>query len=352
MQNQSYVVKLRKRTANSDEIRSISQNRLDSSTSIILPLALNPLGATLWLYREAFGTPCDAMLVRIGGVEFRPETGEKERNIRKGLDIIEEAGNQDVNILCFPELWTTGYLAGPRLRELAEKIPGSTTRALASASSKQGMLLIGGAVPELAGRNLYDTVFVADRKGSLLGKHRKAHLWGDYENEYFTPGQECTVISSEFGKLGLGVCFDGDFQEYSRVLALKRAKIFFNPSGYPSPDQEDWRVFYSCFAKQNGFYIVCANLVGHESGTLAGNFYPDGVDFFGESRIIDPFGKTIIQSDPRRMDTALYVAQIDLSIVEKAQSRPFFNLNYRRPELYGRLTTRRRAPRRGVRATG
>lgn len=286
---------------------------------------------------------CDAMLVKIGIVEFKPDTGEKDKNVRKGLEIIEEAGAQQVDILCFPELWTTGYLGGRRFRALAEKIPGPTTKILASASSQHGMFLIGGSIPEVAGRNLYDTVFVADRNGNLVGKHRKAHIWGDYENEYFTPGRECTTVVSEFGKLGLGVCYDGDFQEYSRVLALKGARIFFNPSGYPSPEEEDWRTFYSCFARQNGFYVVCANLVGHESGSLASNFYPEGVDFFGESRIIDPFGKTVVQSDPKRRDTALYVAQADLSLVERARSHPYFNLNRRRPELYGRLTVKRHA---------
>jgi predicted amidohydrolase len=250
------------------------------------------------------------------------------------------AGAQHVDILCFPELWTTGYLGGHKFRALAEKIPGPTTKTLGSASSAHGIFLVGGSIPEVAGRSLYDTVFVVDKGGKFVGKHRKAHLWGDYENEFFAPGQECTTVDSEFGKLGLGVCYDGDFQEYSRVLALEGARVFFNPSGYPSPEEEDWRTFYSCFARQNGFYVVCANLVGHERGTLARKFYPKGVDFFGESRIIDPFGKIVLQSDPKRTGTALYVAQIDLSLVEKARSKPYFNLNRRRPELYGKLTVK------------
>src|SRR5208282_4212472 len=281
---------------------------------------------------------------KIGIVEFRPETGKKRNNVSKGLEIIEQAARQGVDILTFPELWTTGYLAGSRLSALAEKIPGPTTKLLASASSKHGMFLVGGSIAEVTGTKLYDTLFAADRTGKIIGKHRKAHLWGDYENEYFTPGQECTVLDTEFGKLGFGVCYDGDFQEYSRVLAIKGARVFFNPSGYPSPDEDDWRIFYSCYARQNGFYVVCSNLVGHESGSLASSFYPEGVDFFGESRIIDPYGKTVVQSDPKRRDTALYVAEVDLDLVEKVRNRPYFNLNYRRPRLYRRLMVNRHAP--------
>ncbi len=285
------------------------------------------------------------MLIKIGIVEFRPHTGNKDNNISKGLEIIEQAARQGVDILTFPELWTTGYLAGSKLGELAEKIPGPTTRLLTSASSKHGIFLVGGSIPEVAGRKLYDTLFVADRTGKIIGKHRKAHLWEDYENEYFTPGQECTVVNTEFGRLGFGICYDGDFQEYARVLAIKGARVFFNPSGYPSPGEEDWRIFYSCHARQNGFYVVCSNLVGHESGSLASSFYPEGVDFFGQSRIIDPFGKTVVQSNPKRRDTALYVAELDLDLVRKARSDPYFNLNYRRPELYKSLTAKRHAPR-------
>jgi omega-amidase len=277
------------------------------------------------------------MLTKIGIVEFKPETANKDNNVSKGLEIIEQAAQQSVDILVFPELWTTGYLAGNRFGTLAERIPGPTTKLLTSISSRHGIFLVGGSIPEIASRNIYNTLFVADRTGKIITKHRKAHLWGTYENKYFTPGNRCTVVDTEFGKLGFGVCYDGDFQEYSRVLALKGARVFFNPSGYPSPDEDDWRIFYSGFARQNGFYVVCTNLVGHESGNFAGDFYQDGVDFFGESRIIDPFGKTVTQSDPKRKETALYVAEVDLSLVEKARSKPFFNLRNRRPELYKSL---------------
>jgi predicted amidohydrolase len=282
-------------------------------------------------------------LTKIGIVEFKSDVANKDANVAAGLRIIEQAAEQAVDILVFPELWTTGYLAGDRFHSLAEKIPGPTTKTLASASSKHGILLVGGSIAELAGRRIHNTLFVADRKGRIIGKHRKAHLWGDYENKYFTPGNQYTVVGSEFGKLGLGVCYDGDFQEYTRVLALKGARIYFNPSGYPEPDQDDWRIFYSGFARQNGFYVVCTNLVGHEHGKFASGIYPDGVDFFGESRIIDPYGKTVIQSDLSKKDTGLYVADVDLSLVEKARSNPVFNLRNRRPELYKSLVGKRLA---------
>lgn len=282
----------------------------------------------------------DTLTVRIGIVEFRSESGNLEGNLSTGLKMIEQASSQAVDILVFPELWTTGYLAGSKFNTLAEKIPGPTTKALTSASAKHKIFLVGGSIPEIVGRKMHNTLFVADRTGKIVAKHRKAHLWGAYENKYFIPGNKCTVTDSEFGKLGLGVCYDGDFQEYSRVLALKGAKLFFNASAYPSPDQDDWRIFYSCFARQNGFYVICTNLVGHEMGNFASDLYPEGVDFFGESRIIDPYGKTVIQSDPSKKETALYVADVDLSLVDKVRKNPNFNLRNRRPELYKSLMRR------------
>ncbi len=272
----------------------------------------------------------------MGIVEFRSDPGNKESNVSTGLEMIEQAGSQGVDILVFPELWTTGYLAGSKFNSLAERIPGPTTKALTSASSEHKIFLVGGSIVEIAGRNMHNTLFVADRTGKIIAKHRKAHLWGQYENKYFKPGDKCTVINSEFGKLGLGVCYDGDFQEYSRALALKGARMFFNVSAYPDPDQDDWRIFYSCFARQNGFYVVSTNMVGHESGGLASDLYPEGIEFFGESRIIDPYGKTVIQSDPARKETSLYLADIDLDLVEKVRANSNFNLHNRRPELYER----------------
>jgi predicted amidohydrolase len=281
-------------------------------------------------------------LIRLGIVEFKPVLAEKERNVSKGIEMINQAAEQSVDILVFPELWTTGYLAGSRLQTLAERIPGPTTEALAAVSSKHRIFLVGGSIPEITVRKVLNTLFIVDRTGKLIAKHHKANLWGTYERDHFTPGNKCTVVQTEFGKLGFGICFDGDFQEYSRTLALQGARIFLNPSGYPSPDEDDWRIFYPCFARQNGFYVVCTNLVGHESGEYAKDYYPGGVDFFGESKIIDPFGKVVIQSDPARKDTALYCADIDLNLVEKARNRPFFNLHARRPELYKSLLRKTR----------
>jgi predicted amidohydrolase len=280
------------------------------------------------------------MRARIGIVEFRADIADKDKNIHKGLEIIDQAANQSVDILVFPELWTTGYLAGSKFPSLAEKIPGPTTELLASSSSKHGIFLVGGSIPEISNRKIRNTLFVADRTGKVIAKHRKAHLWESYEKKYFVPGDKCTVVDTEFGKLGFGICYDGDFQEYSRVLALRGARVFFNPSAYASPGEDDWRMFHPCFARQNGFYVVCTNLVGHESGELTSNIYPDGQDFFGESRIIDPFGHTVIQSDPLRRETALYVADVDLSLVEKVRGGSYFNLYKRRPELYKSLLSK------------
>jgi predicted amidohydrolase len=272
--------------------------------------------------------------VKIGIVEFRPTLSDKQANVAKGVEIIHQAASKSVDILVFPELWTTGYLVGAKFAALAERIPGPTTNVLAKAASGHGIFLVGGSIPEIGGRRLYNTLFVVDRAGRIIAKHRKAHLWGAYERKYFAPGDRCTVIRTKFATVGLGVCYDGDFQEYSRTLALKGAEIFFNCSAYPSPDEDDWRIFYPCFARQNGFFVVCTNLVGHETGEYARDFYPDGIDFFGESMVIDPLGKMVVQSDPDRQDTGLYVGDVDLGLVKRARGHAFFNLYNRRPELY------------------
>jgi omega-amidase len=274
------------------------------------------------------------MPIRLGIVEFKPVLADKERNVARGVEIVNQAAEQSVDILVFPELWSTGYLIGSELQTLAEKIPGPTTELLRQTCSKHKIFLVGGSIPEIADRKIHNTLFVVDRAGKMIATHRKAHLWGKYERDYFTPGDKVTVVDTEFGRLGFGVCFDGDLQEYSRALALRGARIFFNPAAYPSPDEDDWRTFYPCFARQNGFYVICTNLVGHETDEYTRDYYPNGVDYLGESRIIDPYCKIVVQSDPACRDTALYVAEVDLSLVEKARSRPFFNLYARRPELY------------------
>jgi predicted amidohydrolase len=100
------------------------------------------------------------MIVGMGIVEFRPDPGNKESTVSIGLEMIEQAGIQAVGILVFPELWTAGYLAGSKFDTLAEKIPGPTTKALASASSKHKIFLAGGSIAEIAGRKMHNTLFL------------------------------------------------------------------------------------------------------------------------------------------------------------------------------------------------
>lgn len=273
----------------------------------------------------------------MGIVEFRTIVGDKEKNLETALRVVDQAAQNSVDILVLPELWSSGYLAGVKFAELAEKIPGPTTNAMCKKVSAHHIFLVGGSIPEVSGGRLYNTLFASNRQGKIICKHRKAHLFGPYEKKYFTPGNKCSSIETEFGRLGFGICYDGDFQEYSRVLALQGSKIYFNTAATASPDEDDWRLFYPCFARQNGIYVVCTNLVGFEPGEYAGDFRPEGMHFFGESKIIDPYGKVIIQSDPNRQETSLYFADIDPSLVETIRAQGSLTLQNRRPELYKML---------------
>jgi predicted amidohydrolase len=153
------------------------------------------------------------------------------------------------------------------------------------------MVVCAGSFPELDGGQLYNTAVVYGPAGELLLSHRKAYLYGA-EPEAFCPGGAVTAGHvAGIGRVGLCVCFDGDFPETARALRAAGADIVLHPSAYEAGAESWWDTIYPAQALCNGQWWISANQHGGA-----------GADrMLGGSRIIAPDGRTVAAA-PRHRD--------------------------------------------------
>jgi predicted amidohydrolase len=259
------------------------------------------------------------------------ELADKERNLKIISRLTEQARKRNVDIICFPELATSGYSLNERWRKFSEPIPGKTSEKLTELARNSGVHLICG-MPELDPRtkHIYDSSILIDSDGDIEGVYRKIHLW-DAERTYFWPGDRFKVFTTKYGKIGLGICYDLEFPESARVMALDGAEIIFYSSAQPSPMDRHVDSYLRSRAGENCVYVCHSNQVGREAKTT----------FFGQSQIISPWCEVLARKEN---GTGLAIAKIDLTLIKRLSRRVLPYLKQRMPQTYVQLTKPQRKP--------
>jgi predicted amidohydrolase len=146
-------------------------------------------------------------------------------------------------------------------------------------------MLCAGTIPELAGSDVFNTAVLIDSDGELLTAHRKVHLYrAGGEDVAFRAGSSLDVVqTSRLGRVGVLVCFDGDFFESARTLALAGAELVILPAAYETAAERWWDLLYPAQALGNVQWWVMANQCG-DNGSI---------EFLGRSRVIAPDGEVV-----------------------------------------------------------
>lgn len=260
--------------------------------------------------------------------------GAPEQNIRVALNMVQQAADRGVELLVLPELWSCGYdpvTLPADARRAAEPRDGQRSERLADAARAAGLWLFAGSVPELGpDGELFNTALVFNPAGELVAWHRKAHLYPPTgETAVFAPGDRLTVFEDPgLGVVGLVICFDGDFPEVARTMALQGARLIVAPSAYEIEAATAWDVLYPALALTNSQWWVQSNQCGsHHSSTLLGG-----------SRIVAPTGTVVAEASralpgcPRSAE--LLVHRIDMGLASAREALSAMLEDERRPELY------------------
>ncbi|MEU0499353.1 nitrilase-related carbon-nitrogen hydrolase [Mycobacterium sp. NPDC006124] len=270
------------------------------------------------------------MTTRVTCCQIPLHIGDTTGNLTTARTAVEEAARDGAQIVVLPELASSGYVFADRaeLEALAETRDGPAITEWANLAESFGVTIIAG-FPEAAGDQVYNSAAVVDPSG-LRGVYRKAHLW-DAENRVFDRADDLPlVVDTDHGRLGVMVCYDIEFPEWVRAVALQGADLLCAPVNWPLlPRPEGERpteqVRALAGAGMNRMAIAVCDRAGVERGQ----------DWVGGSVIVDADGYPMAIADYGTPDRI--TADVDL-----AESRiKKFNENNdvhrdRRTDLYRR----------------
>lgn len=259
--------------------------------------------------------------IEVAAIQMGCIIKDKERNLSKAITFLEELKGK-ADIACFPELFTTGYnleLIGNDFHSLAEPIPGETTGLLSRKAKELEMALLGTIV-EREGEALYDTTFIIDKQGELVGKHRKSHLYPK-EHRFFKAGEGLRVFELDGIEVGVAICFEHAFPQIFTTLALKGAQVIFIPSAVPVGYEYLLRLRTRARAQDNQLFVVAVNRVGQE----------EAISYCGRSLVVNPRGEVIAEASPEKEE--ILTAELDLDLIRKERKQEPVLQNLR-PELY------------------
>ena len=258
-------------------------------------------------------------------------TNVPEENYTKAERYVAKAAEKGAKLIVFPE--NMNYM-GSYVPEIRENIPDDLCcKRMSAAAKKWGMWVNIGSIKEKSedAHRAYNTSVLFSPEGEIAAVYRKIHLCdmssrpGSVfrESDNVLPGNEIVVTDTDFGRMGLAICYDMRFPELYRLLALQGAKIICQPSCFGMPTgTAHWEVMLRAIAIHNSCYVLAAD----QCGTRA-----NGVLSWGNSMIIDPWGTVIAHAGQEREE--LLVAEIDLEYCDELKSR-LGSLTNRREDVY------------------
>ncbi|GAA5856072.1 hypothetical protein JCM9279_006497 [Rhodotorula babjevae] len=284
--------------------------------------------------------PVQAKPARLAFVQVaQPGTGEdKAANLKHVRDKIAEAvrGGKEgkkPDLVVLPEIFNSPYATGS-FRKYAERIgwtpetrgefdvaqtESESIRLLSEAAKEHGVWLIGGSIPELsADDKVYNSSPIFSPDGKLVAVHRKVHLFDIdipggitfKESETLTGGDWQTIVETDFGKIGVGICYDVRFPELAMIAARKGCVAMIYPAAFNTTTGPlHWDLVQRARAVDNQIYVGMCSPARATEG--------DGYKAWGHSSLFDPMGKTVGQLEEK--EDILFV-DLDPEVINKARA--------------------------------
>lgn len=256
---------------------------------------------------------------KISVAQINPALGDYDKNIKKHLQYIDKAIKRKADMVVFPELSLTGYSVKDLNFDLAINPYKDAILKPLKDKSKQITIVCGG-IEEDENFGLYNSAFYIEG-GKVKFTHKKVYPpdYGLFEEmRYFLRGKSADVHETKFGKLGLLVCEDLWHMSLPLLQALKGAKVIIGIAVSPTrlalntkskvlKNYEINSEQHKAYARLLSLYMVFSNRVGYE----------DGINFWGGSEIVDPFGN--VDKAAKFFDEDLIVSEINMNSVKRAR---------------------------------
>ena len=246
--------------------------------------------------------------VRLACCQIAPDVDSPDRSAELALDALADAVTGGAQFVVLPELVNSGYVFTSREEAQAAAVPadGALLAGWAREAARGDAVVVGGFCELAPDGRVFNSSALVDG-GGVRAVYRKLHLWADESRWFDTGDQPAPVVETRYGRIGLGVCYDIEFPELTRGLALAGADLLALPTNWPrDPRPPDGRpVLHSLAAMTaylNRVFVAVCDRCGTERG----------LEFEGGSVIAGPDGGLRAGPVPDR-GTATLFADCDLT---------------------------------------
>ena len=299
-------------------------------------------------------------ILTVGAAQLGPiqKDHTREQVVQRLLSLLRQGHDAGCDLVVFPELALTTFFPRWFLDNISDAdhwyetaMPSPVTQPLFDEAKKLGIgFCLGYAELTDDGRR-FNTQILVEKNGSVVAKYRKVHIPGHETNEpdrpfqhaeryYFEPSMEGFGVWNAFGgRMGMMICNDRRWPETYRVMGLQGVEMILcgynTPIHYvPDPSQDILQGFHNALVMQSGAYQNGTWVIGVAKGGVE-----EGVDSLGQSMIVAPSGQIVAQAFTT--DDELITARCDLDWCQRYTGTLFDFDKYRRPEVYGRITSQR-----------
>ena len=266
--------------------------------------------------------------ITIGTVQMSM-TASPEENIEKADQLTRKAASSGAQVILLPELFERPYFCQERRYEyyaFASPVRDNAAVRHFQKVCKDLHVAMPISFYEKDGTVLYNSIAMIGTDGEIMGVYRKTHIPDDHfyqEKFYFTPGDTgYRVWKTEFGTIGVGICWDQWFPEPARKMALLGAEVLLYPTAIGSEpvletdSMPHWRRCMQGHSGSNLMPVAAANRIGLERVTPCpeNNMQDSSLQFYGSSFITDQTG-AIVRDGSRDKEEVL-TASYDLDELE------------------------------------
>jgi omega-amidase len=250
---------------------------------------------------------------------------DKDESIEKASRFVSSASAVGARIVAMPEMWNCPY-GNEYFPSYAENEGGRSFMFMSALARDNEVYLVGGSIPESDGGRYYNTSFLFGPDGALLGKHRKAHLFdidieggpSFKESDTLSPGDGFTIFDTEFGKVGVAICFDVRFADMFSAMAAEGCHLVVLPAAFTlATGAAHWELLIRSRALDNQCYFAaCAPARSNKLKFRS----------WAHSMIADPWGD--LRAAAATEETVVF-GEIDLDYMDKVRRElPVFNQSF------------------------
>ncbi|MGN0177372.1 MAG: carbon-nitrogen hydrolase family protein [Methanobrevibacter sp.] len=254
----------------------------------------------------------------------------KKENLKTAHLMIEESVSENTDFIILPEMFNCPY-SNDKFIEYGEEEHNSPTLSEISTLARiNKVYILAGSIPEIDDDKLYNTSYLFDKQGNIIAKHRKMHLFdidvtgkiSFKESDVLTAGNEFTIANTEFGKIGIGICYDIRFPELARIMVENGALILIYPGAFNmTTGPAHWELLFRTRAMDNQAFCIGVAPALNKNASYHS---------YGHSIITNPWGETITQASEKE---SLIISEIDLNEIKKIREElPL--LKNKRDDLY------------------